>query len=127
VTRADIDAMLPPAAKFAFDEVLTATQMAEQGLAAARTDALRTQQAADQERDLVLTAAQATADENLGRARSQSAMITALEQGVTPDIRPSLTERVYRERIATILRLAGGVSTVDPRSGARIIMPGATP
>jgi modulator of FtsH protease HflK len=127
VTRADVNALLPPAAKLAFDEVLTATQMAEQGLASARTDAERVRQAAEQERDRVLAAAQASADETLGRARSQAAVITAMEQTATPDTRPSLTEQVYRERIATILRLAGGVSTVDPRSGTRIIMPGATP
>ena len=37
VTRADIEASLPPAAKPGFDAVLEATQRAEQGLAAART------------------------------------------------------------------------------------------
>jgi len=56
VTRADVDALLPLAAKPGFDAVLEATQLAEEALASARTDAGRTVQAADQERDRVLDA-----------------------------------------------------------------------
>ena len=41
VTRADVSAYLPASAKVAFDHVLTAGQMAEQGIALARTGAER--------------------------------------------------------------------------------------
>lgn len=123
VTRADITALLPPAAKFAFDAVLDATQMAEQGLAAARTDATRIHQGADQERDRVLTEARANADERVAAAKAHVAAITALGQRMEPSGRPSLLDQLYRERIAGILRQAGAVSTVDLRGGGRLILP----
>ena len=41
VSRIDIVALLPPVAKAAFDDVLTASQIADQTVAAARTDAAR--------------------------------------------------------------------------------------
>ena len=44
--RIDIVALLPPLAKAAFDDVLTASQIADQTVAAARTDAARTLQEA---------------------------------------------------------------------------------
>jgi regulator of protease activity HflC (stomatin/prohibitin superfamily) len=123
VTRADITALLPPAAKFAFDAVLDATQMAEQGLAAARTDAARAHQAADQGRDRILTEAHASADERVATAKAHVAAITALEQRMEPAGRPSLLDQLYRERIAGILKQAGAVSTVDLRGGGRLILP----
>jgi regulator of protease activity HflC (stomatin/prohibitin superfamily) len=123
VTRADVTALLPPAAKFAFDAVLDATQMAEQGLAGARTDATRAQQRADQERDRVLTEARANADERVATAKAHVAAITALEQRMAPSGRPSLLDQLYRERIAGILKEAGAVSTVDMRGGGRLILP----
>jgi regulator of protease activity HflC (stomatin/prohibitin superfamily) len=123
VTRADVTALLPPAAKFAFDAVLDATQMAEQGLAAARTDATRIHQGADQERDRILTEARANADERVATAKAHVAAITALEQRMDPSSRPSLLEQLYRERIAGVLRQAGAVSTVDMRGGGRLILP----
>ena len=127
IARADVTALLPPAAKFAFDAVLEATQMAEQGLATARTDAARTQQAADQERDRILAAARASADERVGTAKEHAATVLALEQRMDPASRPSLLDQLYRERIAGILRQAGGVTTVDLRGGTRVILPGGQP
>jgi len=124
VTRADVSALLPPAAKFAFDAVLEASQMADQGLAAARTDAARTNQAADQERDRVLTAARASADERVGSASAHVAAISALEQRIGLAGRPSLLDQLYRERIAGILHQAGGVNTIDANGGSRVILPG---
>lgn len=123
VTRADVTALLPPAAKFAFDAVLDASQMAEQGLAAARTDATRIHQGADQERDRILAEARANADERVATAKAHVAAITALEQRMDPAGRPSLLEQLYRERIAGILKQAGSVSTVDMRGGGRLILP----
>lgn len=76
VARIDLEAALPPAAKIAFDGVLVAVQLAEQGIAGARTEATRTLQAADRERDRLLTAAQASAAERVGEARNRTAAIT---------------------------------------------------
>jgi membrane protease subunit HflK len=126
-TRADVTALLPPAAKFAFDAVLDATQMADQGLAAARTDAARLMQAADQEQDRILAEARANADERVGAARAHVATIVALEQRIDPASRPSLLDQVYRARIAGILKQAGTVNTVDMRGGSRVILPGNQP
>ncbi len=127
VTRADVTALLPPAAKFAFDAVLDATQMAEQGLAAARTDAERQKQAANQERDRILQEARANGDERVNSAKSHSAAALAIEQGMDPASRPSLVDRLYRERIAAILHRAGTVNTVDLSGGNRVILPGGQP
>ena len=124
VTRADIDALLPPAAKPGFDAVLEATQRAEQGLAAARTDATRTLQAADREADRILTGARAAAAERVGEARTQVAAIAALETRDDPAGRAGLLDQLYRERIAAVLRQAGQVTAVDPQGGSRLILPG---
>jgi regulator of protease activity HflC (stomatin/prohibitin superfamily) len=124
-TRADVTALLPPAAKFAFDDVLNATQIAEQGLAAARTDAARTAQGADQSRDRILTEAHASADERVGDVRARTAAITALEDRMDPADRRGLLDQVWRDRIAGILKQAGGVSTVDTSGGNRLILPGS--
>nr|WP_294544705.1 SPFH domain-containing protein [uncultured Rhodopila sp.] len=126
-TRADVTALLPPAAKFAFDAVLDATQMADQGLAAARTDAARLRQAADQEQDRILAEARANADERVGAARAHVATVAALERRIDPASRPSLLDQVYRTRIAGILKQAGTVNTVDMRGGSRVILPGNQP
>lgn len=126
-TRADVTALLPPAAKFAFDAVLDATQMADQGLAAARTNSARAQQAGDQERDRALAEARANADERINVAHAHAAAVMAMVERMDPTTRPSLLEQAYRERIAGILRQAGAVTTVDLRGGNRLILPGSRP
>lgn len=127
-SRVDVSAYLPPAAKNAFNSVLEATQLAEQGLAAARTDAARADQGARQERDRIVAEANANANERLSTARTQAATIGATVGAITADpaIRPALVEQLYREQVSSILRAAGNVSTVDPRSG-RVILPGGAP
>jgi regulator of protease activity HflC (stomatin/prohibitin superfamily) len=124
VTRADVTTFLPPAAKLAFDAVLEASQMADQGLAVARTDAINNRQSAAQERDRVLAEARANADERVGTARSHVAAILALEQRIDPAGRPGLLEQLYRERINGILHQAGTINTVDPAGSGRVILPG---
>jgi len=124
VTRADITALLPPSAKSSFDAVLDATQRAEQGQAAARTDAARTRQQAERQRDSLLTAAHATAEERVGAARASTAEITALEGRMDPRMRASFMDQVYRERIGPIIAQAGTTSAVDPKSVSRVILPG---
>jgi regulator of protease activity HflC (stomatin/prohibitin superfamily) len=125
VTRADVTALLPPSAKSSFDAVLDATQRAEQGLATARTEAARTRQQADRQRDSALTTAHASAEERIAAARSTTAAITALEAKMDPATRPALMEQLYRDRIGAILAQAGTVNTVDAKSVSRLILPGA--
>jgi regulator of protease activity HflC (stomatin/prohibitin superfamily) len=125
ITRADVTALLPPSAKPSFDAVLDATQRAEQGLATARTEAARTRQQADRDRDNLLTTAHASAEERIAAARASTAAITALETKMNPATRPSLMDQLYRDRIGAILAQAGTVNTVDAKSVSRLILPGA--
>jgi len=117
VGRVDLEPTLPPGAKIAFDGVLIANQMAEQGIATARTQAARTLQAADRERDLVLTTARASAEERLGEARVRTASIIAIQAGFTPASRPAMLDQLYREQLALVLHKAGKVIGVDRRGG----------
>ena len=125
VTRVDVAALLPPAAKPAFDAVLQAAQMADEGIAAARTDAARGLQTADRDRDRLLTEAHAGAEERLGDARARTAPMLALEQKMNPATRPSLLDQAYRERIGAVLRAAASVTAVDGHG--RLILPGGKP
>jgi regulator of protease activity HflC (stomatin/prohibitin superfamily) len=127
VTRADITALLPPAAKPAFDSVLEAAQHADQGVAAALSDAARQRQQADRERDRILSGAHAASAERVELARSTTATLTALEATATPATRPALLGDLYRDRIAGVLRQAGSVNTVDAKSVSRLILPGSLP
>lgn len=123
-TRVDVAAYLPPAAKNAFDSVLEAAQLAEQGLAAARTSATRADQNAHHEADRLVAAARATADERLSFARTQAATIGAVAADAAA--RPALVDQIYRERMAAILHAAASVSSVDPRTD-HLILPGNIP
>ena len=125
ITRADVTSLLPPSAKSSFDAVLDATQRAEQGMATARTEAERTRQQSDRDRDSLLTGARAAADERISQARASTAEITALEAKMDPATRPSLLDQLYRDRIGAIMGQAGSTNAIDPRSVGRIILPGA--
>lgn len=122
--RIDMTAWLPPQAKSAFDEVLIATQSADRGLAMARTDAERRRQGADREREQLLSSAQASAKEMLSTADVETASIVALEREETPVTRSSLLWREYRTKIGDIFKRTGSVTVIDPRSGARFLLPG---
>lgn len=126
VARIDLEAALPPAAKIAFDGVLVAVQLAEQGIAGARTEATRTMQAADRERDRLLTTAQASAAERVGEARNRTAAIAAIQAGITPASRPATLDQLYRDQLATLLHRVGRLTAVDA-GGARVILPATTP
>jgi regulator of protease activity HflC (stomatin/prohibitin superfamily) len=124
VERIDTTAWLPPQAKSAFDSVLVATQAADRGVAVARTDAERRRQEADRERDRLLSAAQATAQETLSAASVDTVGILALEREATPQTRGSLLERVYRADVGDIMNRVGSVVLVDPQGGMRLVLPG---
>jgi regulator of protease activity HflC (stomatin/prohibitin superfamily) len=123
VTRCDVEALLPPSAKIAFDQVLGATQMAEQSIAAARTEATRATQAAERTHDQILTEARASAAERISEARSQVAVVSALATQVADSNRGDILDLLYRQRIAEVLHRAGSVTTVDPAGGEHLILP----
>jgi regulator of protease activity HflC (stomatin/prohibitin superfamily) len=124
VQRIDMTAWLPPDAKVAFDEVLTATQAADRGVAIARTDAEHKRQEAERERDRLLSAAQATAAELVSTANVDTASILALEREETPQTRGSLLQRAYRADIGDIMNRIGSGILIDPQSGVRFVLPG---
>lgn len=138
VMRADLVAVLPPRAKSAFDEVLTASQIAEQNIAAARTDGAHIAQEADRERDRVLAEAVAVSDERIRSASFDVAPVSALEASLLdshapsssspgaarPTERDALLLRAWRERVAAILQKSGSVTVLDARSAGQAILPG---
>ncbi len=124
VQRIDMTAWLPPDAKVAFDEVLTATQAADRGVAVARTDAERKRQEAEREKDRLLSAAQATAQELVSTANVDTATIMALEREETPQTRGPLLLRAYRVDIADIMNRVGSGILIDPQSGVRFVLAG---
>src|SRR5208282_4005530 len=127
VTRADVSAFLPAAAKAAFDQVLTAGQTAEQTIAQARTAAEEARQRAEQERDRILVEAEAVASEKGAQAHERTAEVESLAANAEPGARPALIERTYRQRMGAILHSAGAVTALDARGGSRAILPGSGP
>jgi regulator of protease activity HflC (stomatin/prohibitin superfamily) len=127
VTGAGIAALLPPAAKPAFDAALEAAQHADQAITAARTDAAQQRQQADRERDRILSGAHAASAERVEQARTTTATLTALAAKSSQASRPAWLGDLYRDRIAGILRQAGSVNTVDAKSVSRLILPGGLP
>ncbi len=130
VSRIDLDATLPPSAKIAFDGVLVAIQMAEQGIADSRTKATRMLQEGERERDRLLAAAHASAEERVGAARARTAGIAAIEAAMTPALRPAMLDQIYRDQLAKVLHAVGTLTAVDGIGGARLILPavpGAAP
>ena len=124
VSRIDIVALLPPLAKAAFDDVLTASQIADQTEAAARTDAAHTTQEAQRAHDRSRSEAAAAAEEQVRAAAAEPAEVGLLHDEMTPANRDSLLAQYYRDRIGAILRKIGQVTTVDTRGGQSTIIPG---
>lgn len=124
VSRIDVLALLPPLAKAAFDDVLTASQIADQTVAAARTDAAHIVQAAQRAHDSSRAEAEAAAEEQVRVASAQTADVGVLHAEITPANRDSLLGQYYRDRIGAILRKIGSVTTVDMRGGQSAIIQG---
>ncbi len=127
VDRIDLTAALPPQAKLAFDALLVAGQVADQGIAAAHTTALRTRQEADRETRRVLDSAHAAAAERVSMATSEVSPVLALEAEGARPARAGLLLDAYRSRAADILHRAGSVVAVDPSGGNRLILPAPQP
>jgi vacuolar-type H+-ATPase subunit H len=124
VTRIDIVALLPPIAKSAFDDVLTASQIADQTVAAARTDAARITQEAQRAHDRSTSEAAAAAEEQVRAAAAEVADVGVLHSEMTPANRDSLLAQYYRDRIGAILHKIGQVTTIDTTGGQSIIIQG---
>jgi regulator of protease activity HflC (stomatin/prohibitin superfamily) len=122
ITRADITFALPPEARSAAE---TQAQPAEAALAATRAEAARRLQQSDRDRARIFANAHAEAAERLAFARSSTATLTALETRMNAATRPALLADLYRARIAAILHQAGSVTTVDPKSVSKVIIPDA--
>ncbi len=126
VVRVDVQSSLPRNAVSAFNAVLTASQLAKQNVAKARTEAEKLTQAATEGADRTLQVARAEAGERLAQARRDTASIVGLAPalGATD---PGLLWRLYRERVPAILGKAGSVGSVDPRDDGRLILQGGQP
>jgi regulator of protease activity HflC (stomatin/prohibitin superfamily) len=125
VSRVDLAAAIPIGAKFAFDQVLVATQWVEKDVADARAAAELTMQTANQTSDRTLAEAQAKAEEQVNDARSRTSAIEALaaQSGVSGQM---LRDRIYYDRIGPILAKAARVDAIDANGGVHLMLPGAT-
>jgi regulator of protease activity HflC (stomatin/prohibitin superfamily) len=124
VSRVDLVPSIPAEAKAAFDAVLYALQASETVTATARTEAETIAQRANQDRDRMLTDAQAMAEERLTQAKTRTAAISALAQGAPGLSADMLSRQLYQEQIGKLLGQAGKVFATDSAGGARIIVPG---
>jgi regulator of protease activity HflC (stomatin/prohibitin superfamily) len=124
VSRVDLVPSIPVEAKSAFDAVLYALQEAETVTASARTEAETTAQKANQDKDRILTDAQAMAQERVTQAKTRTATITALAQAAKGLSADMVSKQLYQERVGKLLGQAGKVFTTDGAGSARLIVPG---
>jgi hypothetical protein len=103
---------------------VTASQIADQTVAAARTDAARIIQEAQRAHDRSRTEAEAAAEEQVRVAAAETADVGVLHAEITPINRDSLLGQYYRDRIGAILRKVGHMTTVDMRGGQSVIVQG---
>lgn len=128
IEQINLTPSLTPGAKQAFNQVLVAGQAADRGVAVARTDAERIRQQANSQAEQITSAAEATAKETVTKASVDTATILALVHDErTFQNRDILLLREYRARVADIMNRAGRVTLVDPKSGARVVLPGVQP
>jgi len=125
--RAEIMASVPVEVQAAAGAAAGKAAQADAALAAARADAAQLLQHTDRERDRLFANARAAAAERIAFARSSTATLSALETRLNQGSRPALLADLYRERIAAILRQAGSVSTVDPKSVSKVVIPDGGP
>lgn len=124
VARVDVEASFPAPAVNAFNSVLTSLQVAERSMAEARTAAENTRQDAQQDADRIVQSAQANAAERVADAQAKTLSIQQLETPLRENSDPGLLERVYRERVQSVLSKAARVTTVDPHNTSNLILPG---
>jgi len=127
IPRAEITAGLPAEVQAAAGEAAAQAGGAEASLAAARGEAAHMLQQTDRDRDRIFGNAHAEAAERVAFAHTSTATLSALEARLNQGSRPALLADLYRERIAGILRQAGSVSTVDPKSVSKVVIPDGGP
>jgi modulator of FtsH protease HflK len=128
IQQINLTPSFPAGAKAAFDRVLLETQTAQSGVAMAQNDAERVRQQANSDAEQLVSAAQATATEIVSKAQVDTASILALVNDQrTFQNRDVLLLREYRARVANIMNRAGHVTLVDPKNGARVVIPGGQP
>ncbi len=120
VTRVALS-VAPPADGFA--PPADAASRASAIVAQARADAARAQREGAEGRAAALAGGQAEAAERIAHARAVTAGIVALA-GSDAASRPGLLSRIYRARMAAILKQAGSVTVVDAKAVSRVIVPG---
>lgn len=125
ILRVDVQSKLPEEAISAFEEVLTATQNADQEIASAQTAAAYTNQEGVKAADRTLQLAQAQASERLSKAESDTASLQQLQRALKDHLEPGLMLRTYRERINAILAKAGSTTLVNPKDDSHLILDGA--
>lgn len=126
IERIDIASSLPNNAVTAFNAVLTASQQADQAIAAAHTDATLRAQLAQQQVDRALQQAQASREETLARANIDTQTIQQLAQAQRDGKDGGLLQRLWRDRVSRILAQAGQVITVAPGEDSHLILQGPT-
>ena len=124
INRVDLVPSIPTEAETAFSSVLVAIQTAETHVAEARTNAEQTAQRANQEKDRVVTEAQAQASERKTLAETRTSAILALSKNAQNLTGRSLENQVYAEKIGPILHKAARVQTVGD-DGAHVVIPAA--
>lgn len=122
IERIDIVSSLPANAVAAFNAVLTASQQAEQVVASARNDASLRMQKAQQQADRILQQAQAGGEEEVAKARVDTQAVFALAQARREGADGGMLQRVWREKITTIIAKAGQVTTVAPGQDSQLIL-----
>jgi regulator of protease activity HflC (stomatin/prohibitin superfamily) len=127
VSRVDLAASIPTGAKFAFDSVLVASQVADREVANARTRATMTAQRANEDKNQIATDAQARAAERVNDAKTRTAAISAYVAGSPGLSGQMLVNRIYYDRIGGLLAKAARVDTIDSEGGINLMLSGPVP
>jgi hypothetical protein len=122
-----VTAELPEAAKPAFAEVLSAAQQAERAVAEAKANAERQRQEASLFRFQRLSQAEALAKGLTSRARVATDTIVALAQERDPQKQVLLRQRLWRERLESVIRKAGQVVAVTRSQQMKLWLSGGAP
>lgn len=123
INRIDLVSMLPDKAQSAFANVSTAESAAASEIAAARTASERQHQDASAMAEKIKNDAEAHGREVETRARVATNAIAALDAERDPQRRSLLFTRLYHERIDSILRRCGGITTLAADGHLSVVVP----
>lgn len=93
-------------------------------MAEGRTQAEVDAQQAKRDSDSIVAQAAARAQEQVNDAKTQTAAIAALAHEAPGLSRETLMNRLYYDRVGSILAKAGSVETIDRDGGSHVILPG---